>query len=294
MALESAMDRLSVEARAADTSSAEPSGGIPHLQVGIIGLGAIGRPLAEAIAAGEAGPVAVSAALVRDPVRHAPLPGGTLITADRAGFLAQPMSLVVEAGGHSAVRECGEAALASGRDLMVVSVGAFADEALLARLRAAASMAGRQILVPSGAIAGLDTISAAAVGGLAEVSITTRKPPAAWRGTPGEGAALAATEPVLLYEGPARAGVALFPQNVNVAAALALAGVGLDTTAMRIYADPTVSLNTHEVLARGAFGELRLLLQNVPSVENPKTGRIVAMSVLKAIRNRLAPLVVGL
>jgi aspartate dehydrogenase len=266
----------------------------PALRVGIIGLGAIGRPLAEAIAAGKAGPVAVAAALVREPARHAPLGGGTLVTADSAAFLAQPMSLVVEAGGHAAVRKYGEAVLASGRDLMVVSVGAFADEELLARLQTAARAAGRQILIPSGAIAGLDTISAAAVGGLAEVSITTRKPPAAWRGTAGEARALAATAPVLLYDGPARAGVRLFPQNVNVAAALALAGVGLDATTMRVYADPTVSLNTHEVLARGAFGELRLVLQNVPSTENPKTGRIVAMSVLKAVRNRLAPLVVGI
>ncbi len=266
----------------------------PALRVGLIGLGAIGRPLAEAIAAGAAGPVAVTAALVREPSRHGAVPGGGVLTTDLATFTAQPMDLVVEAGGHDAVRQYGEAMLAAGRDLMVVSVGAFADEALLARLRAAARAAGRQILVPSGAIAGLDIISAAAVGGLDEVSITTRKPPAAWRGTAGEARALTATEPVLLYEGPAREGVALFPQNVNVAAALALAGIGLDATAMRVYADPTVTLNTHEVRARGAFGELRLVLQNVPSVENPKTGRIVAMSVLKAVRNRLAPLVVGL
>ena len=266
----------------------------PALRVGLIGLGAIGRPLAEAIGAGCAGPVVVSAVLVREPSRHAPLSGGALVTADRAAFLAQPMSLVVEAGGHAAVREYGEAVLTSGRDLMVVSAGAFADEELLARLQTAAQTVGRQILVPSGAIAGLDTISAAAVGGLEAVSITTRKPPAAWRGTAGEARALAATEPVLLYEGPARAGVALFPQNVNVAAALGLAGVGLDATTMRVYADPTVAVNTHEVQARGAFGELRLLLQNIPSAENPKTGRIVAMSVLKAVRNRLAPLVVGI
>jgi aspartate dehydrogenase len=264
------------------------------LRVGIIGLGAIGRPLADAIAAGGAGDVAVSAALVREPARHNPLPGGGLVTADSAAFLAQPMDLVVEAGGHAVVRDYGEAVLKSGRDLMVVSVGAFADEALLARLRAAAGAAGRQLLVPSGAIAGLDVIGAAAMGGLDEVSITTRKPPAAWRGTAGEAQALAATEPVLLYAGPARAGVALFPQNVNVAAALALAGVGLDATTMRVYADPTVTLNTHEVQARGVFGALRLVLQNVPSAENPKTGRVVAMSVLKAVRDRRASLVVGI
>jgi aspartate dehydrogenase len=261
--------------------------------VGLIGYGAIGRPLAESVAAGLAGPVQVTAVLVRDPSRY-PLPaGGALLTTDPAAFLDAPSELVVEAGGHEALRQYGEAVLQSGRDLMVVSAGAFADDALLARLLAAARATGRQMLVPSGAIAGLDVISAGAVGGLDEVTITTRKPPAAWKGTPGEAQALAATEPVLLYEGPARAGVALFPQNVNVAAALALAGVGLDATAMRVYADPTVTHNTHEVHARGAFGQVSLTLQNVPS-ENPKTGRIVAMSVLKALRNRVAPLVVGL
>src|SRR5436853_1302803 len=150
------------------------AGAAPRLAMGIIGLGAIGGPLAEAIAAGRAGAVAVAAALVRDPSRHAPLPGGGLLTADAGAFFAQPMDLVVEVGGHEALRQHGETALASGRDLMVVSVGAFADEALLGRLRAAAEGTGRQILVPSGAIAGLDTIAAAAVGGLDAVSITTR------------------------------------------------------------------------------------------------------------------------
>ncbi len=268
--------------------------GTRALRVGLIGLGTIGRPLADAIAAGQAGAVCVPAALVRDPRQHAPLASGGLVTANVAAFLRQPLDVVVEVAGHAAVRQHGEAALAAGADLMVVSVGAFADDALLARLRATAEAAGRQILVPSGAIAGLDAIGAAALGGLDEVVITTRKPPDAWRGTPAEAQALAASQPVLLYDGPAREGVLRFPQNVNVAAALALAGVGLDATTMRVYADPTVTHNTHEVHARGAFGEIALVLRNVPSPTNPKTGRIVAMSVLKAVRDRVAPLVVGL
>jgi aspartate dehydrogenase len=259
----------------------------------LIGFGAIGRPLAEAVAAGRAGPVELAAILVRDPRRYGTACGGVPLHADREAFLREPSELVVEVGGHEAVRQHGGAVLASGRDLMVVSVGALADEALLHRLRDMACSTRRQILIPSGAIAGLDAIGAAAVGGLDEVSITTRKPPAAWRGTAGEAQALAATAPVLLYEGSARAGVRLFPQNVNVAAAVALAGVGLDATTMRVYADPTVERNTHEVRARGVFGELHLVLQNVPSAENPKTGRIVAMSVLKALRDRVAPLLVG-
>jgi aspartate dehydrogenase len=244
------------------------------------------------VAAGKAGPVEIAAVLVREPSRYQ-MVGGALLTSDPVEFLARAGALVVEAGGHEALRQYGERVLASGRDLMVVSAGAFADDALLQRLQAAARAAGRQIQIPSGAIAALDVISAGAVGGLDEVTNTPRKPPAAWIGTAGEAQARDATEPVLLYEGPARAGVKLFPQNVNVAAALALAGVGLDATRMRVYADPTVTHNTHEVRARGAFGQVSLTLQNVPS-ENPKTGRIVAMSVLKAVRQRVAPLVVGL
>ncbi|HLI27166.1 MAG TPA: aspartate dehydrogenase [Chloroflexota bacterium] len=264
------------------------------LAVGLIGYGAIGRPLAAALAAGAAAPARLAAVLVRDPTRYPPPPAGALLTADRAAFLARSLDLVVEAAGHAALREHGEAVLAAGCDLLVVSVGAFADDALLARLLATARETGRQILVPSGAIAGLDVIGAAALGGLDEVTITTRKPPAAWKETPAEARAQAATEPTLLFEGPAREGVMRFPQNVNVAAALALAGVGLDATRMRVYADPTVTHNTHEVYARGTFGEVALTLRNVPTAENPKTGRIVALSVLKAVRNRCAALVVGL
>lgn len=264
------------------------------LQVGLIGYGAIGRPLAAGIAAGAAGSVRLAAVLVRDPTRHEPPPGDALLTAEPAAFLARPLDLVVEAAGHAALRAHGEAVLAAGCDLLVVSAGAFADDALLERLLAAARRTGRQILVPSGAIGGLDVLGAAAVGGLDEVTITTRKPPAAWRGTPAEATALAARAPVLLYDGPAREGVRRFPQNVNVAAAVALAGIGLDATRMRVYADPTVTHNTHEVRARGAFGEVALTLRNVPTAENPKTGRIVAMSVLKAVRDRRAALVVGL
>ena len=264
------------------------------LRVGVIGYGAIGRPLVQAVVDGAAGPVRVVAVLVRNAAGRVPPAADVLVTADRAAFLAVPSDVVVEAGGHAAVQQHGEAVLASGRDLLVVSVGVFTDEPLSERLRAAARAARRQILVPSGAIAGLDWIGAAALGGLDSVTITTRKPPAAWIGTVGEEQARVATEPVLLYEGPARDGVARFPQNVNIAAALALAGVGLDATTMRVYADPTVTHNTHEVEARGAAGALQFVLQNVPSDENPKTGRVVALSVLKTLQQRVAPLVVGL
>jgi len=136
------------------------------------------------------------------------------------------------------------------------------------------------------------------VGGLFSVTLTTRKPPAALLTplqTPAEQAELRGlTEARTLYEGPARAAVRLFPQNVNVAAAVSLAGIGFDHTTVRVVADPAVRRNTHEVHARGAFGEFRMQVQNAQSPTNPKTGVVTAMSVLKALRNRHETLLVGL
>jgi aspartate dehydrogenase len=122
---------------------------------------------------------------------------------------------------------------------------------------------------------------------------SVRKPP---RGLlPIEGAAEVERlgQPRELYRGPAREAALRFPENVNVAAAISLAGLGLDRTTVRIVADPTVVRNTHEIEARGNFGELRVVLQNIPS-ENPKTGRLTAMSMIKALRNLTAPVVVGM
>jgi aspartate dehydrogenase len=201
---------------------------------------------------------------------------------------------VVELAGQDAVRQHGEAVLAAGKDLLLISIGALGDDELYERLSRAAEEHGSRLLLPSGAIGGLDAVSSAALGGLDEVTITTRKPPAALQTDTERDAWLSSnqTDPVLLYEGAAREAVRLFPANVNVAAALSLAGVGFDRTFIRIYADPSVSRNTHEVHARGWFGELRFTMMNIPT-ENPKTGRITALSVISTLRKLNAPLRVG-
>lgn len=268
------------------------------LRMGLIGFGVIGRAVARAVQEGSAGDAQIVAVLVRDLDKHG---------ADAASFpweftnrpdvfFDHPMDLVVEAAGHEAVRQYAAASLIAGKDFLTLSVGAFADDSLLTQVKETATASGRQILAPSGAIGGLDALTAAAMGGLEEVAITTRKPPQAWRGTIAEQqvdlGSLA--EPLCLYEGPAREAARLYPQNVNVQAALALAGIGLDRTHSRVYADPTVRHNTHEILARGSFGELRVTISNVPSEGSAKTGLITAMSLVKAIRYRTAPFVVGL
>jgi len=268
------------------------------IRIGLIGLGAIGKAVARAAAEGRAGDSQVVAVLVRDEAKHRQASAGQpwLLTSDPERFFSVPADLVVEAAGHEGLRSYAIPSLLAGRDYLTVSVGAFADDDLLARVKEAAASSGRRVMVPSGAIGGLDAVSAGAVGGLESVTITTRKPPKAWKGTVAEGQLDldSVTEPVCIYEGSAREAARLYPQNVNVQAALALAGIGMDRTSSRVFADPTVQLNTHEIVARGAFGEVRITIANVPSDESPKTGRITAMSVIKAIRNLTAPVVIGL
>jgi aspartate dehydrogenase len=266
------------------------------LRVGLIGFGAIGRRLAEAIVAGDAGRCELGAVLVRRPGRieqDVATRLGCMVTGDAADFLATRLDLVVEVAGHDALKAYAEDILRQGHDLLLISVGALADPHFEERLHRAAHDYGQRVYLATGAIAGLDAIAAGAVGGLEAVTHTVRKPPAGLLPPDEIAQAEASGEPRLLYEGPAREAALRFPENVNVAAAISLAGLGLDRTLVRIVADPTVLRNTHEIEARGEFGELRIVLQNIPT-ENPKTGRLTAMSMIKALRNLTAEVVVGL
>ncbi len=263
------------------------------LLVGLIGYGAIGRAVARGVAAGQAGPIRVAAILVRRPDRVVEPPEGALLTADLCDFLDFATTLVVECAGQESVRQHGQQVLASGKDLIVISVGALGDDELLGRLEATAANAGRRLIVPAGAMGGLDMLGAAALGEIEEVVLTTRKPASSLADAPGaQGQAVEVSAATCLFDGTAREAVRLFPQNVNVAAALSLAGVGFDRTRVRIFADPAVKRNLHEVVARGYFGQYRLEIENIPS-ENPKTGRITALSILNTIRRLQATLLVG-
>lgn len=265
------------------------------LRVGLIGFGAIGRRLAEAIVAGEAGRCELGAVLVRRPDRidqETIARLACMVTGDAADFLATRLDLVVEVAGHDALKAYAEDILRQGKDLLLISVGALADPHFEARLHRAAHDYGQRVYLATGAIAGLDAIAAGAVGGLASVTHSVRKPPAGLLPPEEVAQAQASGEPRVLYEGPAREAALRFPENVNVAAAVSLAGLGLDKTIVRVVADPTVVRNTHEIEVRGEFGELRIVLQNIPT-ENPKTGRLTAMSMIKALRSLTADVVVG-
>lgn len=265
-------------------------------RVGLIGYGTAGKDVAEAILAGQAGDSHLVAVLVRDVAKYADVSlAGCRFTDDEAAFFACQPEVVVETAGHAAVARLAEKSLAYGCDFMVVSVGAFCDQALYDRVMATASEHGSRVLVPSAAIAGLDRIAAAAQGPLEEVTLTTRKPVKAWRGTFAEEVVDldTLTQPTLIFEGNARESSRVFPESVNVSAALSLAGVGFEATAVRVLVDPTLDKNVHEVTAKGRFGEVRIEVLNTPSPDNPKTGYIVAMSVARALKNLSAPLVIG-
>jgi aspartate dehydrogenase len=143
-----------------------------------------------------------------------------------------------------------------------------------------------KLLIPSGAIGGLDAIRAAAEAGLTEVTLVTAKPP--------EGFGLhGLTEAKVLYEGNATEAVAKFPKNVNVAAALSLAGMGFEKTHVRIVADPALTANTHTIVAKGAFGEMTCKVENRPSPENPASSYLASLAALALIRRFVAPIQVG-
>lgn len=267
------------------------------MRIGLVGLGTIGKQVAYAIRDGRAGGAQLVAILeadeskVRD-ARAEQLAG--LITANADDFFDADTEVIVEAAGHAALKLCAERALRTGRDLLAVSAGAFADREFLATVKLAADESKRRVAIPSGSLAALDAISSGAIGEIEEVMLIARKPPAAFKGTIAEEAALSAGDkPICLYDGLAREAAALFPQNVNVVASLSLAGVGFDRTTIKMYADPTITHNTFELYARGDFGEVKVELKNIPYPENPKTGHLVVMSLIKAIRRLEERFIVG-
>jgi aspartate dehydrogenase len=194
--------------------------------------------------------------------------------------------LVVEAASQAALKELAPKVLARGKTLVALSVGALVDARFLDEVARLAREKHGRLLVPSGALAGLDAVRGAAEAGLDEVTLVTAKPPAGF-GLSG------LTEPKVLYEGPATEAVQRYPKNVNVAAALSLAGVGFERTKVRIVADPSLTANTHTVVARGAFGELTCRVENRPSPQNPASSYLASLAAIALIRRFVSPVQIG-
>ncbi len=209
-------------------------------------------------------------------------------------LLARDPKVVAEVAGQQAVNEYGPEVLRRGFDFLVISIGALAEPALLGRLKIAAVEGKSRLLLPAGAIGGIDAIAAMRVGGLSTVRYRSRKPPAAWRGSPAEKVADLdkLTSRTVLYRGHAGEAALRYPQNANVAAAVALAGLGFENTEVELVADPDAPGNVHEIEAEGAAGKFAISLQGRPSKTNPKTSMLTALSVARALINLDAAVVI--
>ena len=264
--------------------------------VGLIGCGGIAQDVLAALRASPANGVSVVGALARPGRGEAARAKLCEIDVVESldDLLARSPALVAEVAGQSAVIEHGDAVLRSGVDCLVISVGALADPALLARLRSAAQDGNSRILLPAGAIGGIDAIAAMRVAGLTSVRYRSRKPPAAWRGSPAEILVDldGLTRRTVLYKGTAGEAALLYPQNANVAAAVALAGLGFDATEVELVADPDAPGNIHEIEAEGEAGRFAIQLQGKASRTNPKTSALAALSVARALLNRHATIVI--
>lgn len=204
-------------------------------------------------------------------------------------LLALRPQAIVEAASHDAVRTHLVDILEAGVSAVVLSAGALADDRLRSAAEAASKRSGAQLYVPSGGIGGLDALKAACAAGVDSVSIQVAKPPAAWKNiafVEALGVDLdALTQARTLYRGAARDGVPHFPQNVNIAAVLSLAGIGFDRTQLEVVADPALTHNTHTIRVSGKTGQFTVHLENVPAPDNPKTAWLACYSALAALRS---------
>lgn len=261
------------------------------MRIGIVGGGVMGRLFLNYIRAGElpdAQVVAVAGRNVRSKGKLLADEFKVPFTVGLEALLAQKPEVVIESAGHDAVREYGEALLTHGISFIVLSGGVLADDALRARLEAAAAQHKALLYVPSGGIGGLDALKAVNAAGIESVTIVVTKPAIAWKGIPyveKMGFDMdKITGPTVLYEGPVRQGAGYFPANVNIAAVLSLAGIGFDRTMMKVVADPALKFNTHTIEIKGKTGSVSLRFENVPAPENPKTAWLACYSALAALK----------
>jgi aspartate dehydrogenase len=262
--------------------------------IGIVGCGTIGRALLNAVESRKlsvriAGITSRTEKSAREFLSNLSDPPPYLGLQELIGA----SDLIMEAAGGSVVPELAEKVFAGGKELMVISAGALLDHPeIIEKSR----RTGCRLYVPSGAIAGLDGIKSACVGQITHVTMTTRKPPNGLEGAPylvQQGMSLAdLTEEKEVFAGNAREACKGFPANVNVSAAVSLAGIGPDRTRIRILAVPGLQRNCHDIEVEGEFGRLHIHIENVPS-ENPKTGKLTALSIIRSVQDVVDPVRIG-
>ncbi|MDD9340394.1 MAG: aspartate dehydrogenase [Providencia heimbachae] len=194
--------------------------------------------------------------------------------------------LVLECASHQAVKQYAPAILQSGWTLAIISTGALADAELAQNLTELARQHGGQLIPLSGAIAGLDGLRAAKESNISQVTYQSRKSLASWRNSPAEHYIdlNSVTEPTIFFQGSAREAALNFPANANVAATVALYGIGMDATQVQLMVDPTTQHNSHKIEVKGDFGHFCIELNGQPLPSNPKTSLLSALSAVEICR----------
>ncbi len=259
------------------------------IRFGLIGYGGIARTVIDTLAGnGQAKnrDSTLSGVLIRPDRPQPDAPGVPFVTSLEALIEARP-DVIGECAGHHALQTLGPAVLNAGIDLVAMSVGALADAGFYGELVAAAEAGHARLILPAGAIGAVDALSAASLGDLTRVCYRSRKPPRAWLGSPAGECCdlLALKEEAVLYAGSAREAARLYPKNANVAATVALAGLGFEATEVELVADPAVTENVHEIEAEGTFGSFSIRLAGRPSPANPRTSMLTALSMSRALAN---------
>lgn len=265
------------------------------LQIGIAGLGTIGMPVARALDGKIPGLELVAIASGRHDVAEQRLAAaGITVPVVTAANLAEMADVIVECAPANAFRSIAVPVLSAARMLITVSGAALLEATDIIEL---AERQGGRIILATGALLGLDAVRAAAEGHIHSIRMVSRKSPRSLRGAPylqQNGIDVESiTNASCIFRGSAREGARGFPANVNVAAALSLAGIGPDRTELEIWADPSVARNIHTINVDAESAHFIMTIENVPSVENPATGQITALSVIAALRSLRAPLRVG-
>lgn len=274
------------------------------MRVGLIGYGNIARTLLGLLASHLPKPLSSLTVLSlpgfadqtrRDLASDGENVADELIVCDSFdAFVSQDLNLVIECAGHVAVSDHVPLLLVRGIDTIIVSIGALADEKLEKRLRDAAETGGGQIILPAGAIGGIDLLAALGAAELLSVTYVGRKPPVAWVGTPAEDLLDlgAITEKTTFFKGNAREAAQQYPKNANVAATLALAGLGFEKTQVELIADPSASGNMHEYQVDSSVANYCIAIENKASAANAKTSVTTVYSVLRTILNRVQSVVI--
>jgi aspartate dehydrogenase len=266
-----------------------------QVRVAVAGLGAIGKVVANKLDKQEVEGCRLTAVSGRDPQKTKDFISNLLVSVPAVPLaeLSEYADVVIECVPPELLAQVVEPVLRAGKKVVVLSVGALLELPDLVDLAASGN---GQILVPSGALLGLDAVSAAAEGNIESVSMVSRKPPRGLKGAPFLKERNICidnlVEPLMLFSGTAREAAKGFPANLNVSVALSLVGIGPDRTRIEVWADPQVVRNTHHIEVVSDSSLLHMTIENIPS-ENPKTGRITAQSVLALLRKMSAPMCVG-